>query len=218
MADLFTCASKWMHTSHGRPLRALCATLAAVTLVGCSSHGVASSTGASPKSSSSSAVSGPSLAKPVAHRTIPASTPGNIDQTVASVAQHTLVAVPLSGAAVLGSGIVATIKSVNAITATTSLPGQVGGPSVEVLVQISNGGNQPIVVQNVNVNLIDSAGDPAGQITTAPARAFSGTIAAGGKATGIYVFSISTTRRNPITVEFNYAAGTPVARFIGGVK
>jgi hypothetical protein len=113
---------------------------------------------------------------------------------------------------------VATLESVKAITTTTSLPGQIGGPSIELVVRIVNGSSHAISVGNVVVNMCDSANDPAIQITTKPAKAFRGVIASGSRATGIYVFSIPTARRNPITVELNYAAGTPVATFTGSVR
>ena len=204
----------------------LCVVAAVITTAACSNGGSSSASAANTVtgsvtasvSSTPSRPAGTSLAKPVPTRTVAAPSPGDVHQTVASAAPRTLAAVPLIGRSALGSGIVVSITSVRAITTKTSLPGQVGGASIAVSVLIVNHSDHAIGVQNVNVNVEDSAHDPADPITTSPARAFRGSIAAGKKASAMYVYSISTTRRNPITVEINYAAGTPVARFIGGVK
>lgn len=178
--------------------------------------------GASPSASTSATDSAgvPSAPKPrpVPDKTVPQPAPGDIHHTVAAVPVARLAPVPLTASAHYPGGVVGTITSARGISVTTSLPGEIGGPVVELTLVITNGSKHAVPLDTVVVNAADSTHAPAGPVTTSPARPLSGTLAPGKKASGVYVFSIKPDRRDPITVTVSYLPVQPVACFVGNVK
>ena len=155
---------------------------------------------------------------------------GNIHQTVRAVTVTTKPPVSLRAVADFGTGVTARIMSVKAIEYHAVAPGQVSGPGLRLVIQISNGTGKSIDLDNAVVTIADARGTPGVEMNITPAGSgddaghpgpgnFSyplrGLLAPGHKASGTYVFTIPAGHRTPVTVNFSYAGGGPVVLFKG---
>lgn len=109
------------------------------------------------------------------------------------------------------------ISEVKAITATAQGPGEVTGPAVQVTIDVANATDKPLDLSTVQVNLEDSAGRPGSGMTAAPAKWFTGSVPAGGKAQGVYVFAVPEASRKPVRVEVSVQPTLPTVVFSGNV-
>jgi hypothetical protein len=206
--------------------------LGAAVLAGCAS-GVAGGHAPAAGGLASGSAAAASQRVPRVH---PATTPvpppvrGNIHQTVRAVTVTTKPAVALRAVAHFGTGVTAQIMSIKAIEYHAVGPGQVSGPGLRLVIQVSNGTAKPIGLGNAVVSIADARGTPGVYMNLTPAGSgdgvghpgpgnFSyplrGVLAPGHKASGTYVFTIPAGHRNPVTVNFSYAGGGPVVLFKG---
>jgi hypothetical protein len=153
-------------------------------------------------------------AVPTASQTSPAVTPGKIDQTVAPNPQKTAKPVDLDKAQKSG-GVTVSLKSIKSSTVKAHGPGEISGPSLIVTVAIKNGSTSRVSVDSAIVTLIDSKGNVGTPMTESPARPFTGSVAAKGSATGVYVFQVGKKVRNPIHVSVTYSTEHITALFVG---
>lgn len=107
------------------------------------------------------------------------------------------------------------ISKVEAITATANGPGEVGGPAVAVTIDVDNATSAPLDLTMTQVNLSDAQDAPGSGMTGAPAAWFSGSLAAGEKARGVYVFAVGEGNRNPVHVEVSVNPTLPTVVFTG---
>ncbi len=147
---------------------------------------------------------------------VPAPGGGNISETIPPKPMATQTAVPLSKPAAVGKVTVSLVK-LEKITVKASGPGEIGGPAVAVTVKVANGTDKAVDGAATTVNLLGKDGSPALPTPTKPAAPISGSIAAGGSAQGVYVFTIKNGIENPVTVQVTYAAGQPIAQFTGNL-
>ena len=153
---------------------------------------------------------------------------GNIHQTVRAVAVTTKPPVSLRAVAHFGTGVTARIMSIKAIEYHAVAPGQVSGPGLRLVIQVSNGTGKPVDLANAVVEIADARGTPGVYMNITPPGSdvghlgpgnFSyplrGLLAPGHKASGTYVFTIPAGYRTPVTVNFSYAGGGPVVLFKG---
>lgn len=68
---------------------------------------------------------------------------------------------------------------------------------------------------SVVVDLTDSAGASAGQLSGPGAAPFTGSVAPGQTATGVYVFSLAQDDRHGDTISVSLTASAPVVVFTG---
>lgn len=172
----------------------------------------ASSTAPSAPTSAGSATTGSSPAG-----TAPATSTAPTDDTVPTVPVTTAPAVPLTAAAPATGGGSITIGAITSLQGTAQLPGEIAGPAVRVPVTITNGAAAPINLSQVVVDLVDSSGVSAGPLSTDPAVPFSGSLAAGATANGVYVFSLATDDRRDIRIVVTYTTAAPVVVFSGTI-
>jgi hypothetical protein len=126
--------------------------------------------------------------------------------------------VPLESPAAVGNGIVATLPSIEAVQGEATGPGNVNGPALRVTVRIENGTDEDVSLAGVATNLYTGTDRaPASPLDDASQRPFAGTVAAGGSAEGVYVFSVPADARDSVTVEVGYEAGAPLLLFTGPV-
>lgn len=149
---------------------------------------------------------------------VPAPGGGNINQIVPSAATATLPASPLTGSVGVDSGVTVSLDSVTAITAKAQLPGEISGPAIEITVRVVNTSAQPVSLNDVVVNATDSAGLPGVQMSASPAAPFPASVAAGQQTTAVYVFTLGTAHRDPVSITVSYRPGAPVALFSGNVS
>ena len=155
---------------------------------------------------------------PPATTPVPPPSPGTVTQTVAPRKEVTKPPVKLGKPSRPTAGTSVKITSVKAITAKAQLPGEVAGPAVALTVTVKNGGTKPMDLSAVVVTLTDSSGAPGSEMTAKPAKAFSGRLAKGRTATGVYVFTVAKSRRSPVSVLVTLAGETPVLLFKGDVR
>ena len=194
--------------------------LLAVVLAGCSggtSGGDNPSTG-----QTNSAPSMPASAQPTPATTskppttpVPASQSGNVDQTVPSKTVASKPPVAIDKPAMPAAGVVVTLPSIKAITAKAQGPGEVSGPAVAVTVEVKNNTKSAVDLSQTVVNLTAANGDPGSMMTASPAKPLPTSVKPGGSATGVYVFAVPKSQRDPITVEVSISADTPTAVFHG---
>ena len=145
-------------------------------------------------------------------------TPGSTAETVAPRREVTKKAVKLDKPSAARSGVVVQITEVKAIKAKAQLPGEVAGPAVALTVVVKNSSGKPVDLSAVVVNVLDSDQAPGTEMTAAPAQPLSGQLASGRSRTGVYVFTVGTSRRNPISVTVTLAGEAPVLLFTGDAR
>ena len=142
-------------------------------------------------------------------------TPGNISQTVPSRAVTTMPAVALNSSGSFGDGVGAAVVAIKAMQARGQGPGEVSGPGLQITIQLHNGTTKALPLDNVVVNLTDSANAPGNPMSGPPANPFSGSLAPGGKTAGVYVFTVPADRRSRIAITINYSGRSAVVVFTG---
>ena len=128
-------------------------------------------------------------------------------------------AVALDEAAEVGDGVSASLVSLDAIQGTATGPGNIAGPALRITVRIENGTDGPVSLGGVVVDLASGPdlvpASPLGDPSAAP---FAGTVAPGGHADGVYVFTIPEEDRGSVTVSVGYQAGAPLMVFTGSAS
>ncbi|HEY5881087.1 MAG TPA: hypothetical protein VIU11_19400 [Nakamurella sp.] len=146
---------------------------------------------------------------------VPAPGGGGIDQTVPAVEMTSRPAVSLDQPGEFGNRVAVTLDSVEKITTTAELPGEIAGPGVALTLTIRNGSDAPVDLGAVVVDVADSAGTPTIPMTTSPAAPFGGELAPGQQATGVYVVTLPQNYADPATIAVTYSASAPVVVFAG---
>ena len=127
-----------------------------------------------------------------------------------------LPAVQLDETAAVGNGITAVVQSLEAIEGTGQGPGNVAGPALRATVRITNGTAGPVSLDAVAVDLATGPDrTPASPLDDPSEVPFSGTVAPGATAQGVYVFTVPTDARALVTVSVGYQAGAPFLVFTG---
>jgi hypothetical protein len=152
------------------------------------------------------------------HKPVPPPTSGNIHTTVPVGRVQTQTKKGLLGTQSFHNGVTVTIRSVTPIQTKATLPGEISGPGYAVVVSITNGSGKSITVNNVVVTMQDHAKTPGSPMEGAPAKPFRGTLAKGASADGTYVFAMSHSHKNPVTITVSYSADQPDLAFVGNTK
>jgi len=158
-----------------------------------------------------------SEAPPPVTTPVPAPGGGDVNQTVPEVALTTNAPVELTGTGDFGGGVTVALTSIESITTTAQLPGEIAGPGVKVTVTVTNGSADAVDLNSVIVDLQDAAGAPAIPMTSGSAP-FTGSVAAGQSAAGTYVFTVPSTYTNPATISISYSTAAPIVVFQGDAK
>lgn len=166
-----------------------------------------STTSAAPSASASSSATGDPLG------TTPA--PGPTDPDAPPT---TLAPVALDAQGEVGNGVVATLPAIDEIQSSAQGPGNIAGPALRVTVRIQNGTAEPFSLDGVAVNMYYGADATPASPQEDPSRApFTGTLAPGDSAEGVYVFSVPSDARDAVSVEVGYVPGAPLLLFTGSV-
>jgi hypothetical protein len=156
-------------------------------------------------------------APPPATTEVPAPGGGDISETVTPGDITSNAPVALSETGTYANGVTVQLVSLEPITTQAELPGEIAGPGLKVTVKITNGSADAIDVGNVVVDLQDAVQTPAIPMTSGAAP-FTGSVAAGADATGVYIFTTPTDYTDPATITVTYSAAQPVAVFVGNVQ
>lgn len=115
-------------------------------------------------------------------------------------------------------GVTVELVAVEAIDGTGRGPGNVAGPAVRVTVRLDNGSAVPLDLFGVAVDLTHGEDRQPGPTLDDPSAApFSGALAPGDSAEGVYVFRVPKDARNGVTVSVGPQPGAPYVVFTGAV-
>lgn len=121
--------------------------------------------------------------------------------------------VPPRTPADLGSGVVITLVSAETRDVGASLPGETAGPAVISTLEIRNGTNQPFDLSSIAVTASYGDGTPAIVNRSDPAKDFSGTLAPGATARGVFIFRVSEKEADSLVLEVQSGALPNVLHF-----
>jgi hypothetical protein len=124
--------------------------------------------------------------------------------------------VDLDDEVVPDDGVAVTLPALRAVEATAVGPGNVAGPALQVTVRIANDTGRPLGLDTVEVTMTHG-GDltPASPVDDPTSARFSGVLAPGESAEGVYVFSVPADARASVTVQVGYQSGASLAVFTG---
>jgi hypothetical protein len=127
-------------------------------------------------------------------------------------------AVALSDTAEAGDGVTASLPLIEEIDGHAVGPGNVSGPALRITVRVTNGTHGAVSLDGVSVNVAyGSELTPASPLEDSSADPFTGSLAPGASAQGVYVFSVPEGSRDSVTIEVGYQAGAPLLLFTGPV-
>ena len=151
----------------------------------------------------------PTTATPGSESTLPAAEPVPDPGTADPV--------DINEPSTVASGASVRLVSFTSTQAEASLPGEVSGPAVVMVVEFTNGTSEPIDLDGVTVDLQHGDGISAGLVTSADHEALAGVLAPGEAASGSYLFTIPTDDRDEVTVSIKFAADEPRLFFAGSI-
>jgi hypothetical protein len=136
-------------------------------------------------------------------------TPGSLD----TVPVETVVTAPPVGideVADAGTGMTFRLEQLEAVDGEANGPGEIAGPAVRVAVVATNDSPSPVLLEGVVVDLTYGAQNTSAAPLSGPgALRFSGEVAPGASATGVYVFDVPVDERGSVSVIVSYAASVP---------
>jgi hypothetical protein len=127
--------------------------------------------------------------------------------------------VPLDEPAQSRPGVDVRLASIEKVEGVTTIPGEVGGPSLRVTVEVTNGTKAAVPLSAAVANLYfgpDSS--PAISLMEPGSKAMPATVAPGATATGVWVFNVPEDQRSQVVVEFDLAVDATVVLFSGAVS
>jgi len=133
-------------------------------------------------------------------------------------ARPTASPVDLEGPASPSPSVEVALTSIEAVTGEATIPGEVGGPSLRITVEVTNGTDAAIDLTSAVTNLY--YGDdltPAISLLEPGSLALPSTVAPGQRASGVSVFLVPVEARGLVTVEFDLSTDATVVLFVGSV-
>lgn len=115
----------------------------------------------------------------------------------------------------LTTGMTIALESIDATEVEAETPGDVAGAAVVVTVTVTNDSSETQSVDSAVVTLETADGEIGIPTIAGDASPLSGDVAPGTSVDGRYVFMLDPVSGRDVTISVNYAAGEPVARFIG---
>ena len=125
-------------------------------------------------------------------------------------------AVPLTSTAEFGTGMSARVAGLESVAGEAQGPGEVSGPSVRVSIVLTNGTGAAASLDSTVVNLYAGAQLTPGEPLSGPGvSVFSGTLAPGAEATGVYVFRVPADLRDRLQITVSYDPTSTTVLFEG---
>lgn len=184
----------------GRSLLAIGCVIAAL-LAGCQGNQPGPSTGPSTSAAAGAESAVPAPPAPTARTSSPA-TPKRV-----SVRETAAVA----------KGVRLRVLDVGAVDVRARTPGEISGPGIAITVEIRNSTRRSINVSTIQVNCLDANGVACIPSRAEPARAPRAIVKAGSRATGIFVFTVARSDRNPVRVTVDLGPGYRGIEFVGRI-
>lgn len=115
----------------------------------------------------------------------------------------------------LTTGMTITLGSIDATEVEAETPGDVAGAAVAVIVTVTNTSTETQSVDSAVVTLETADGEIGIPTIAGGASPLGGDVAPGSSVEGRYLFMLDPVSDREVTISVNYAAGEPVAKFIG---
>lgn len=124
--------------------------------------------------------------------------------------------VPIDAPAEVTKGLTASISGIEAVDGVAKGPGEVSGPSIRFTVTIANATGAAVDLTGTVVT-VDYGADrtPAGQLYEPGAVPLATSVAAGGTASGVFVFAIPPESRGLVHITVDYAVDVAPLVFAG---
>jgi len=124
----------------------------------------------------------------------------------------------LGQSADLHNGVSVTVTKVESVQGVGHGPGERSGPAVRLTVSVVNDTKKALNLDLALLNVYFGPDlSPASSVSGPGARLLPAELAAGGTATGRYVFTIPRREQDDLRVDFTYTTEAPKAIFSGGV-
>ncbi len=180
-----------------------------------SSPAAKSSTPSSNRSPGTAAPTTTARPKAPPRSTKPAGTASSRMSVVPTKAVKTTQA-PIDEPGKLGNGVTVKVSGIESVKGVAHGPGEIAGPALRVSITVNNDTAKPVSMGLALANLYyGREKSPARELSGPGAKALTASIRAGDSATGAYVFSVPTSERKHIAVEFSYTTRAPVIVFSG---
>lgn len=161
----------------------------------------------------------------------PATTPGATtapppNGTTVPPAPTSMVTVPVGTLEVLepipsnevgefGTGVTVELLSMRAVQAEATVPGEISGPGIEVVLRITNESAQPLDLSTAQVEVTYGDDRSPGNAIRQGSEPFTGTLAAGSSVEGTYVYGVPADQRDVVQISVFYSVDAPVVVFEG---
>ena len=170
-------------------------------------------TGTTTRSSTASPSTTPSATTPAPEESVPVESAPAAPEVPAPGSTQTA---SIDGTGTPAADVTARVSLIEPVDGTAELPGEVGGPSLRVSVEITNGTASALDLTTAVVNLYygpDAVpANPLGQPGVVP---FAAQVGPGASTTGTFVFNVPLDARDDITVELDLSVDSAVVLFRG---
>ena len=121
----------------------------------------------------------------------------------------------LDAATDFGNGVGIRLAPIESVEVEARRPGEIGGPGLAITIEITNGSDAEIQLDNVTVDLTDATGASASPVTPESELDLSGPLAVGASTTGTYFFTLPSEDRAGATLRVSYTTDVPTVLFTG---
>jgi len=170
--------------------------------------------------SSSPAVTGneSTSSAPTAGSEEPSATRSASPPTESAKPGETRSPVPIKTPAEVKAGLTASITGVAAVKGQADGPGEVAGPAVRFTLTLRNSSTDDVPLNTTVVNVYyGKAGTPASPLLEPGGVPLPDAVAAGGEASGTYVFVVPRKARNRVLITVDYSVDVSLVAFRGAV-
>jgi cytoskeletal protein RodZ len=173
---------------------------------------------ATPSASTSSATAAQPSPTPTTEVPSPTLPPASVSgpPSVVPTRSTTSTRAPLREKADLDDGVAVRVSRIEPVEGEAQGPGEVAGPALRVSIEVQNTSGEDVAMDLALANLYYGEDKTPASVLSGPgASPLPGTLAAGDRASGRYVFGVPDRGRNPLVVEFSLRADTPTILFEG---
>lgn len=113
-------------------------------------------------------------------------------------------------------GVRFTISQLEAVEGTAEGRGEIAGPALRFRVDVANDTAESVPLDTTVVNVyVGEAQSPAEDLSGPGVEPFPAAVAAGGTASGVFVFNVPVEDRDLVSIAVDYAVGVPIVVFQG---
>ena len=130
-----------------------------------------------------------------------------------------LPAVDLTAESDRAGSVVVSLPLMESVGGKATLPGEVSGEALRVTIRVRNNSAAAVSVDTVVVNAYRGEERiPLESLISPGGRPFTGSVAPGAEATGVYLFLVDVSDRSDVTITVDLKAGTPASVFRGDAR